>query len=154
MGHHLGWMVYEVLRGFLPLSSSYVFVLLCVKEPIRVPNPLLIGERRYEDFLSPGWYGIEDWPPKVRWMSRQATGYLTRQGPLLYFKALCSHPDLVQRPVEGRVMINGQEIGCFCFELSDVNKFREHRFQAPGSGDVVEVTIEVDRTWQPRGDVR
>jgi hypothetical protein len=35
-----------------------------------------------------------------------------------------------------------------------VNKFREHRFQAPGSGDVVEVTIEVDRTWQPRGDVR
>jgi len=38
---------------------------------------IVMGESDW-DVLGPGWYDLENWPPKVRWTGKRATAYLRR----------------------------------------------------------------------------
>jgi radical SAM protein with 4Fe4S-binding SPASM domain len=113
---------------------------------VPIPSRLWVGEPSASPFLPSGWHQAEG---DHRWTKQRALAYLARQGSRLYLKALCSHPDLVQRPVEARITVDGKEVGRLRFQSSDANKFREHRFALPCGDGIAQITIEVDRTWQP-----
>lgn len=106
------------------------------------------------DVLGPGWYALENWPPKVRWTGKKATAYLKRKidGNQLCINVITSRDGL-------RLRVS---VGDDCAEVTlKSSKWTTIRLpldnQAKGSR--LRVEFEVDRAWIPdeiikNGDTR
>jgi ABC-type polysaccharide/polyol phosphate transport system ATPase subunit len=113
----------------------------------RPPSRLKMGEGD-EEFLGPGWYPPEDWPPSVRWTTRRAVAYLTQDEWMSSVGVTMCRPRHEAAVPTGRVLVDGRLAGRFeltvpalepsSFPLEPVSGARE-----------VEVVLEIDIPIEP-----
>jgi ABC-type polysaccharide/polyol phosphate transport system ATPase subunit len=112
------WRVAAADSGVLPnVDNAIVPQPDMISSPMSVPwsippESLDIGEGD-EEYLGDGWHPVENWPPAVRWIGREARLILTQdiaRGTLVISACRPMHAD---RPVVGKVIVNGLEITNF-----------------------------------------
>jgi len=105
---------------------------------------IVMGESDW-DVLGPGWYDLENWPPKVRWTGKMATAYLRRgeKSKEICVKAMTSFQGLVVW-----ISANDERMG---EDRLDPSKWTVLRAPLPDIGDdsPLKVGIEVLETWVP-----
>lgn len=124
-------------------------------------HEIVMGESDW-DVLGPGWYGLERWPPVIRWTGKKAIAYLkgqpgqvclcikatgSRVGPNLTIsvngnplKAYKLEPDwagILKAPLE-----NGEGIIRLDLEVDETLSPRDF-----GEGDERELGVAVERIW-------
>ena len=114
------------------------------------PGKLVMGEGD-DEFLGPGWYPPEDWPPKIRWTARRATAYLTQDEWASSIGITLCRPLHRERPLSGRVLVAGRMAGAFATASPQLEShtFPVEPVELPRE---VEVTIEVDETLTPAAE--
>ncbi|HEY9204688.1 MAG TPA: class I SAM-dependent methyltransferase [Candidatus Methanoperedens sp.] len=104
--------------------------------------------------LGNGWYPLENWPPAIRWTGKKASVYLKpgNKRDKLFIKAISPFP------ARGQILINQEKI--HDFEIQEPEwKLLDVALQDNHKKDIMEVTIELDKTWIPdkvmkNGDTR
>jgi hypothetical protein len=114
------------------------------------PGGIVMGEGE-DEFLGPGWYPPEDWPPRVRWTSRRAVVFLTQPDWASTVVVTMCRPQHEARAAHGRVLVDGHLAGAFelasptleplSFTLEPIDAARE-----------VEIAIEVENPLEPATD--
>jgi|GEM_PF-212918 len=100
------------------------------------------------DVLGPGWYGLECWPPKVRWMGKQASAWLMNDGKSNVH--ISAHT--VPVGLRLKVMADKREIGSVLVEPSKWSDISLPMGTADGHG-ALRLDLEVSRTWIPEKEV-
>ena len=108
-----------------------------------------------------GWHHAEVDPhdPTVEWQWSRKAGTITFRNPKrdsTFYLEYATRPEAFNPPQQVTIRIGDQVIGTFTADASDVKllKFPISAAQL-GNGEVTELVIEVDRTFQPGGsDVR
>jgi hypothetical protein len=113
----------------------------------RAPARLAMGEGE-DEFLGPGWYPPEDWPPRVRWTSRRAAAYLTQEDWASAVVVTMCRPQHDERAAEGRVLVDGHVAGTFQLASPALEPFSFPLGPAEQPREV-EVTIEIDNPLEP-----
>ena len=105
--------------------------------------------------IDKGWYSYEIWPPVIRWTSSKASAYLKYDGTAtkLYIEAIthCLNHEVkihINEQCAKTILLEEAEWKILTVELDELK-----------SNDVIEVIIEVDKTWIPdiifnNGDTR
>ena len=68
------------LTGEIPITESPVTdynSIINDPDPLFLSNNIIMGENDLNS-LGPGWYVLESWTPKIRWMGKKSIAYLTR----------------------------------------------------------------------------
>ncbi len=104
--------------------------------------------------LGNGWHPLENWPPAIRWTGKMASVYLKPgdRRDKLFIKAISPFP------VSGQIFIDQKRIHDFEIQEPEWKLF-EVTLQDYNTKDIMEVTIELDKTWIPdkvmkNGDTR
>ncbi|MHB8992955.1 MAG: class I SAM-dependent methyltransferase, partial [Chloroflexota bacterium] len=96
--------------------------------------------------LGAGFQKLECWPPYVRWTDKSAMARLLADGQTALGIRFYSGPKELNRKVTGRLSLNGAE---HSFEVA-AGEWIDLRFPLPSVEQrVVEVGLELDRTWAP-----
>jgi len=105
---------------------------------------IVMGENDW-DVLGPGWYALEDWPPKVRWTSKRATAYLRKSdcSTQLCIKVITSFAGLVFW-----ISVNDRKMGEYRLDSSGWRIIRVPLADLEEES-CLKVGIEVDKTWVP-----
>jgi hypothetical protein len=113
----------------------------------RAPARIAMGEGE-DEFLGPGWYPPEDWPPRIRWTSGRAVVYLTQEEWASTVVITMCRPQHGERTAGGRVLVDGRLAGSFdlaapalepvSFPIEPASEPRE-----------LEIAIEVDDLLEP-----
>ena len=112
------WRVAAADSGALPSVDNAIkpqpdMISSSMSVPWSTPPEGLNMGRREEEYLGDGWHPVENWPPAVRWIGREARVVLTQdvaRGTLVISACRPMHAD---RPVQGKVTVNGEEITNF-----------------------------------------
>lgn len=94
--------------------------------------------------IGDGWYPHEIWPPAIRWTSSKASVYLKfdETATKLYIEANIQYPDY-----KINILIDGIRVNKFVLEDAGWNILIT---ELPNIDyNIIEVTIEVDKTWIP-----
>jgi lipopolysaccharide transport system ATP-binding protein len=113
----------------------------------RPPARIAMGEGE-DEFLGPGWYPPEDWPPRVRWTAGEATAYLTQDEWASALGITMCQPQHGDRPATGRVYVDGHLVGEFRLASPGLEPLT---FLVPPVDQAREVAIrlEVDDVLEP-----
>jgi|APFre7841882654_1041346.scaffolds.fasta_scaffold13058_4 MoaA/NifB/PqqE/SkfB family radical SAM enzyme len=119
-----------------------------------LPNSITMGENDYI-FIENDWHSLENWPPKIRWTGKYATAYLKADNyrDKLFIKAFNSFPC-----IKGQILIDKKQVQRF--EILECEwKLLEVALPAFCKNKIIEVTIEIEKTWIPdkiinNGDTR
>jgi hypothetical protein len=113
----------------------------------RAPTRLVMGEGE-DEFLGPGWYPPEDWPPPIRWTSERAVAYLTQEEwPSNLVVTMC-RPQHEARAASGRVLVDGRLAGTFELAAPALEPF-SFPVDPVGEPKEIEVVIQVDNVLEP-----
>lgn len=93
----------------------------------------------------PGFYPLEDWPPKIRWTKQQANVSLRGSGQCCL--AVRFFTGQGRAGIKGSISLEGDLVEAFACE-SGVWFDKRFPLSRPVSG-AVEVSIEVEETWVP-----
>lgn len=100
--------------------------------------------------IGEGWHDLENWPPYIRWTKKKAIAYLKmdKSANKLLIKAM------THIPLTGTITINKQHSQDFTFIPTEWQTI-ETEIPKLSYGEIVEISIEVERTWTPKnGDFR
>jgi SAM-dependent methyltransferase len=104
-----------------------------------------------------GWYEPDDLPPIARWMKTRGRVRFRAEKLKTIRLDLTTHlPDLGLRKMEVTFSLNGAPLsGCTVFRHGWIElEFRLPEPIAPQNGDLFELEITADKTWQPRPNDR
>jgi len=104
-----------------------------------------------------GWYEPDDLPPVARWLkTRGLVRFRAKKVQAIRLDLTTHLPDLARRPIEITFSLNGVRISaCTLFRYGWVEmEFRLPEAVAPGSGEMFDLEITADQTWQPRPNDR
>lgn len=113
----------------------------------RPPARLTIGAND-DEFLGPGWYPPEDWPPPVRWTSGRAVAYLTQDEWTTTVGVTMCRPQHNSGVATGRLLVNGRLAGRFELAVPALEPFTFPVEPMEGAREV-EVALEIDRALEP-----
>ncbi|HEX2325093.1 MAG TPA: ABC transporter ATP-binding protein [Chloroflexota bacterium] len=113
----------------------------------RPPSRLKMGEGD-EEFLGPGWYPPEDWPPCVRWTTRRAVAYLTQDEWMSSVGVTMCRPRHEAAVPTGRVLVDGRLAGRFELTVPALEPFSFPLEPVSGAREV-EVVLEIDIPIEP-----
>ena len=113
----------------------------------RPPSRLKMGEGD-EEFLGPGWYPPEDWPPCVRWTTRRAVAYLTQDEWTSSVGVTMCRPRHEATVPTGRVLVDGRLAGRFELTVPALEPFHFPLEPVSGAREV-EVVLEIDVPVEP-----
>jgi hypothetical protein len=114
---------------------------------------IIMGENDW-DVLGPGWYAVENWPPRIRWTGKLATAYLKggKGAGQLCVRAMTGCEGLKLRVSAGNTKAEAElkSSQWTVLRLSLNDQKRDPR---------IKVEIEVNRTYVPdeiikNGDMR
>jgi hypothetical protein len=111
------------------------------------PSRLKMGEGD-EEFLGPGWYPPEDWPPRVRWTASRAVAYLTQDEWTSSVGVTMCRPRHEATVPTGRVLVDGRLAGRFELTVPALEPFHFPLEPVSGAREV-EVVLEVDVPVEP-----
>jgi len=104
---------------------------------------IVMGENDW-DVLGPGWYAVENWPPKIRWMGKRAIAYLMgdQEASHLCIKTIAHCHEMKLKISVGDAVSE--------MELNS-GQWTVLKAVLPGSdGDYfIKVDIELNKTWIP-----
>jgi ABC-type polysaccharide/polyol phosphate transport system ATPase subunit len=113
---------------------------------VPAPARLVMGMNE-DEFLGPGWYAPEDWPPAIRWCAPQATAFLTQgEWATALGVTLCrphARPDDAA-PVGVTIRVDGEEVGRLVLGATLLEPYTFPVLPVDSAREVV-VTITVDR---------
>jgi hypothetical protein len=119
------------------------------------PNKLELFRPVAEQWLGPTWHNIE---PTHRWMPKSATAKLRApKSPeeKLRIKGYCPPEQVSGQPLRLRVLVNGRQVGSVISLQSAGPVELVLPLPAEEAGiEPMEITLEVDRTFRPPGDIR
>ena len=95
-----------------------------------------------------GWYPVENLHPKIRWTSGKARFRLRRDSArTLALKCMCPKPDIKNRPLTGRVEVDGRMVGTFILKSPD---WQTLHFELPDSDNgLAHGEVIIDDPWRP-----
>ncbi len=102
---------------------------------------VVMGENDW-DVLGPGWYAMENWPPKVRWTGKRATAYLKKKDE----NQLCMRVVTACDNLKFKLYTNNK-VDAFVLRSDDWRTLRVPLREV--EGNPLKVEIEVDETWIP-----
>ena len=142
-------IIREIKCGTIDLSLSRDEL-----NQLNLPSSVTMGENE-DIFIGNDWHGIENWPPKIRWTSKNATAYLKSANPCnkLFINTFTSFPNM-----KGQILIDKKQVQRFEMKENEW-KLLEVALPAFCINETMEVLIEVDKTWIPdevtkNGDMR
>ncbi|MBI3970053.1 MAG: ABC transporter ATP-binding protein [Chloroflexi bacterium] len=138
-GHHDGFPE-DAARKWLPATGF--------RARWRVPPTRVAMGEGDDEFLGPGWYGPEDWPPRVRWTAQRASIYLTQDAWTSTLGITMGRPQHGQKPAAGRVFLQRRLIGHFELSVPGLEPMT-FAVQPADRTQEVEITIEVDEPLAP-----
>jgi lipopolysaccharide transport system ATP-binding protein len=113
----------------------------------RPPARLAMGEGD-EEFLGPGWYPPEDWPPRVRWTTGRAVAYLTQDEWTSMVGITMCRPQHGAGVATGRLLVGGRLAGRFELAVPALEPFTFPVEPVDGAREV-EVVLEIDQALEP-----
>jgi lipopolysaccharide transport system ATP-binding protein len=113
----------------------------------RPPARLTMGAGE-DEFLGPGWYPPEDWPPCVRWTARRAAVYLTQDEWATSVGLIMCRPQHDGHGVTGRICVNGRLAGRFELAAPALEPFT-FPIEPVDAPQEVEIVVDVDHALQP-----
>jgi hypothetical protein len=116
----------------------------------RAPSRLTVGEGE-DEFLGPGWYPPEDWPPRVRWTTQRAVAYLTQDDWASNVVITMCRPQHDEHAVIGRVLVDGQQAGRFELAAPALEPFA-FPIEPVSESQEREVVIEVETLLDPTAE--
>jgi radical SAM protein with 4Fe4S-binding SPASM domain len=118
---------------------------------LKAPAALNLDDPTSSPYLTGEWYWIED---GFRWMGRTAGLRLMRPaGPQrVRVRAWAGNPDLNQRPLTGKVLVDGATAGRFTITAEQAGRYfdLDYSLRPATRPALAEIRIEVDRTWVPK----
>jgi ABC-type polysaccharide/polyol phosphate transport system ATPase subunit len=96
-----------------------------------------------DEFLGPGWYAPEDWPPIIRWTHRRASAFLTQDEWTSSIGVIMCRPRHHDEVVGGRLLVEGRVVGEFQLASPSLEPFTFSLEPVLGRKEV-EISIEVD----------
>lgn len=115
---------------------------------INDPNPLFLsdnivmGENDLNS-LGPGWYLLENWPPKIRWMGKKSIAYLIRtKETTINIKLITYNDDLILNILANNY-VNTYNLKKSTWETIKL-KLDENE-----TCNIIQLKIEVSKTWIP-----
>jgi len=103
-----------------------------------------------------GWYPAENFPPIGRWMGRRAKlSFCTQPFVKLSFKIVTHIPDVGLHPLKTEFLLNGRLARSLTIADNEPRLIEVdwHEWDATKiEGEVYELEIKADRTWQPKPD--
>ena len=119
------------------------FVALQPPDEEIMDKEIVMGENDWE-VLGPGWYNLENWPPKIRWTGKKATAYLKNENNLNYL-SIRLLTSIKEQNLEIRV--NGRTAGSY---LLDSPGWRSLKVPLDNlESNLVKVDLEVKDAWTP-----
>lgn len=105
---------------------------------------IVMGENDW-DVLGPGWYAVENWPPKIRWTGKRATAYLRSSEPSehLFIKAVSPYVGVAMK-----ISLNGMAACRWELGSGEWRKL-ELPLNDMLRDEPLRVDIDVDETWTP-----
>ncbi|HOV82337.1 MAG TPA: radical SAM protein [Methanothrix sp.] len=103
---------------------------------------IVMGENDW-DVLGPGWYAVENWPPKVRWTGKRAMAYLRAPRPSehLFIKVASGHTGF-------SISCNNLSV-CSCQMMPEEWVEVDIPLKDITDDEALVIGIEVDKTWVP-----
>ena len=111
------------------------------------PSVLTIGERD-DEWLGPGWYPAEDWPPRVRWTTRRAVAYVTQEPGSEVLTVTACRPLHDTSEATARLLLDGEHVATFRVSSMDFEDIAVP-LDPVDEAKVREVVIEVDDALVP-----
>jgi len=150
--------MYKLRKNFsgassLPVQCNDYFPALEPPEVDMLDEEIIMGENDW-DVLGPGWYAVENWPPRIRWTGKLATAYLKggKGAGQLCVRAMTGCEGLKLRVSAGNTKAEAElkSSQWTVLRLSLNDQKRDPR---------IKVEIEVNRTYVPdeiikNGDMR
>jgi hypothetical protein len=116
-----------------------------------VGDHIVVGDNDFHHLTS-GWHSLERIPEPIRWTSKAAE-LVIRPGRAerLFVEAIVWGNGVVERPVLGRVEVEGQDVGAFTVERDRLTLLS---FLLPRtlSNPVVQGRIVTEQTWVPAAE--
>jgi hypothetical protein len=118
-----------------------------VLHPERITREALVMGTAEGQHLGGGWFGVEHWPPAVRWTGPEAVAYLRRSSEREFAMRLFTGPAQLNRAVTGTVYVN-ETLHPVTLEAGS---WADLSFPLPtAAGEIVTVGMRWDTPWSPR----
>jgi carbonic anhydrase/acetyltransferase-like protein (isoleucine patch superfamily) len=108
------------------------------------PSVVKPGSKVSYRYLIGGWYDIENWPPSIRWMSKNACLFLKNDKAckvlkIKYFNRLCGYLTVnVNKTIASTIKLKINEWDTLCIPVNSVR-----------DTEVSIIKLGVDKTWMP-----
>ena len=113
----------------------------------RVTQNVLVMGTNEASQLGGGWFGVEQWPPAVRWTGPEAVAYMRRQRERQLSVRLFTGPEALHRAVTGTLYVNEAAHSV----ALEAGTWVDLSFPLPaGAGDIVTVGMRWDLPWTPQ----
>ncbi|HEX2033890.1 MAG TPA: ABC transporter ATP-binding protein [Chloroflexota bacterium] len=113
----------------------------------RAPSRLTMGQGE-DEFLGPGWYPPEDWPPRVRWTTERAIAYLTQDQSTSAVGVTMGRPQHEAGVTTGRLYVGGHLAGRFELATPALEPFT-FPVDPLETAKEVEVVLQIDQPIRP-----
>jgi hypothetical protein len=108
------------------------------------PSFIELGSKDSYRYLIGGWYDIENWPPSIRWMRKNASLILknVKESETLkikYFNKMCGYLTVnVNKTIASTIKLKINEWDTLCIPVNSVR-----------DTEVSIIKLGVDKTWMP-----
>lgn len=132
----------------LPVQCLDYYPALEPPEEDMLDKGIVMGENDW-DVLGPGWYAVENWPPKIRWSGKLATAYLKRgkETGQLCVRAMTGCEGL-------KLMISAGNTKAETELKSSQWAVLRLSLDDQKIDSCIKVEIEVDKTWIPNDSIK
>jgi hypothetical protein len=110
--------------------------------PLFLSNNIIMGENDLNS-LGLGWYVLENWPPKIRWMGKKSIAYLTRTKETTMNIKLITYTDDLIVYISANNYKNAYNLKK---SMWDTIKLQLNENEAC---HIIKIKIEVNKTWIP-----
>ncbi len=117
----------------------------------RLPPTRLTMGKGEDEFLGPGWYPPEDWPPVIRWTTERAVAYLSQDEWTSTVGLIMCRPQHEKHPAAGRILVDGTLVGEFTASSPALEPFTFPVEPVSGRREVA-VEIQVDVPMLPESE--
>jgi anaerobic magnesium-protoporphyrin IX monomethyl ester cyclase len=129
----------KITQGYL--VTDYIPITNAPK-PLLLSESVIMGENDLNS-LGPGWYFVENWPPKIRWMGKKSFVYLKRTRETAINIKLITYADDLIVDISANNFKKAYNLKKSTWEIIKL------KLPEIDTSNVIKLKIEVNKTWIP-----